>query len=95
MSFSPSPTTDSGRADRAVHAKPAHSSGRATNPAHRPLMTIKQARDYVCLGNTKLHELLASGQIHAVKLGRRTMVEVASLDAFIAKLPAAKFKAPK
>ena len=95
MSFSPSPTTDSGRANLAVQAKPAHSFGRTTNPAHRPLMTIKQARDYVCLGNTKLHELLATGQIRAVKLGRRTMVDVSSLDAFIAKLPTATFKNPK
>ncbi len=39
--------------------------------------------------NTKFYELIASGKLEAVKLGRRTFVTAASVDAYVASLPRA------
>lgn len=44
---------------------------------------------------SRLFECFASGDIRAVKLGRRTMVEVESGLAYMRKLPKAEFHAPK
>lgn len=92
MSFSTTPAIASGRTSRAENQTTPHSSAREAAPAYRPLMTVAQGRHYICVGNTKFYQLLAAGKIRAVSLGRRTMVDVASLDAFIASLPAAQFK---
>jgi excisionase family DNA binding protein len=50
-------------------------------------LTIAEATQCAGIGRTKLYELLQTGQIGAVKLGRRTFVKADSLRTFLAKLP--------
>ena len=40
------------------------------------------------IGRTKIAELIASGELASVKLGRRRLIPVAALEAFAAKLSA-------
>lgn len=40
-------------------------------------------------GKTKLYELIGTGEIEAVKLGSRTLIDVQSGDQFFASLPRA------
>lgn len=42
-------------------------------------VTVREATQMVSLGKTKIHELLASGRLKRVKVGRRTLVTVESL----------------
>lgn len=48
---------------------------------------ITTACRVVGLGRTKLYELLAKGEITAVKVGRRTIVKLSSLQEFLARQP--------
>ncbi len=54
------------------------------------LYSTNDARRIGCFGNTKLYELIGEGRLEAVKLGGKTLVTAASLDAFIASLPRAE-----
>ncbi len=47
------------------------------------------------MGHTKLYELLAKGDLTAKKIGRRTLVEVASIESFLERLPSAYIAPPK
>jgi hypothetical protein len=47
------------------------------------------------ISNSQFYEILAEGRIRVVKLGRRTLVDVESADAYFASLPRAKFRLPK
>ena len=38
------------------------------------------------IGKTKLYELLASGELEAIRVGRRTLILRASIDALIERL---------
>lgn len=38
------------------------------------------------IGKTKLYELLASGQLEAIRVGRRTLVLQESIDGFVERL---------
>ncbi len=40
------------------------------------------------IGNTKLHAILASGELKAVKIGKRTFCRRSDLDSYLASLPA-------
>jgi excisionase family DNA binding protein len=55
--------------------------------ARPKLMPLDIACRYGGFGRSKGYELIREHQITAVKLGRRTLVDVASLDAFLAALP--------
>lgn len=46
-------------------------------------VTILQARRMLGLGATKIHELLASGALRRVKVGRRTLITVASIHSLV------------
>ncbi len=50
------------------------------------LLSIPETCDETRLGRTKVYELIAEGQIEAVKVGRRTLVPYDSLLAWLAKL---------
>ena len=52
------------------------------------LLTVAETAAAFSIGRTKLYELLATGKIDAVKLGRRTLVRTASLRDFMDSLPA-------
>ena len=59
-------------------------------PSH---VTVAEAIAAYRIGRTKLYDLLGNGSITAVKLGRRTFIKVASLESYIADLPAYRGRA--
>ncbi len=48
-------------------------------------LDTKAARGVLSIGNTKLYELIKSGDLTVVKIGRKTLITVASIEALIAK----------
>lgn len=50
-------------------------------------LTIAETIDRYRIGRTRLYELIGSGEIQAIKLGRRTLVRTNSLRDFIDNLP--------
>ena len=54
---------------------------------NRENITIGEAVHMFGIGRTKLYELMQSGHIEAVKLGRRTLVRTQSARSFIDNLP--------
>lgn len=49
--------------------------------------SVEGAMRYLSCGRTRLYELIGEGQIEARKCGRRTIVEVASLDRYLDNAP--------
>ncbi|MFL1461610.1 helix-turn-helix domain-containing protein [Roseococcus sp. DSY-14] len=60
----------------------------------RLLLSVAEARALLSVGHTTLYALLARGELKARRLGGRTLVEAASLRAFVAGLPVATFGTP-
>ena len=56
--------------------------------APRRLATVKQTMVYAKIGRRKLYELLNAGDIAAIKRGALTFIDLDSVDAFHAALPA-------
>lgn len=50
-------------------------------------VSIIEACDRWSIGKTRLYELLKNGELKAVKLGRRTLVDVGHGDLWFASLP--------
>jgi hypothetical protein len=48
---------------------------------------IPDALHMIGIGRTKLHELMNSGQIRAIRVAGRTLIDVASLRALIVSAP--------
>ncbi len=51
------------------------------------LIPRQRAFNVIGVGNTKGHELIAEGKLVARKLGAKTLIETASLRAYVASLP--------
>jgi excisionase family DNA binding protein len=47
------------------------------------LLTVAEVADALSLGRSKVYELMAAGQIEAIKIGRSRRVPADSLAAFI------------
>jgi excisionase family DNA binding protein len=68
------------------------------NPSNKPLppraegnsapamATVREACDYGRFGHTKCYDYINEGKIVAYKRGRRTMIDLDSIDAFNASL---------
>jgi excisionase family DNA binding protein len=46
-------------------------------------LTIQQTREALGLSKTKIHELINLNELVRLKVGRRTLITAASVDAFI------------
>lgn len=53
-------------------------------------VTIPDAVRATGIARSKLYDLLGTGEIEAVKLGRRTLIRTESLRRYVSALPAAK-----
>jgi len=62
--------------------------------SHPRLLGVPDACRALGVGRSTLFAMLRAGRLPARKLGRRTLVEVAAIDALVAGLPAATFRAP-
>lgn len=55
-------------------------------PTH-PYLTIQEFQACSRLGRTKIYELLASGELKAIKVGRRTLISGAAAQAWFDAQP--------
>ncbi len=51
------------------------------------LLTISEACETIRIGRTKFYQFLNSGDIKAVKIGKKTLIPVSELENFINNLP--------
>ncbi len=56
------------------------------------LITVSEAARRLSCSRSLLYEILGDGQIRSVKLGKKRLVQVASLEAFAASLPESQLK---
>jgi excisionase family DNA binding protein len=56
------------------------------------LLPIDRVADMIGKCRRSIYELIASGQLQAVKSGRNTLVVYDSVKGYVAGLPAARFK---
>jgi excisionase family DNA binding protein len=47
---------------------------------------VSTAMRLLGIGKTKLYELVATGDLETIRIGRRTLIMQASIDAFVARL---------
>lgn len=59
------------------------------NDAKRRLYPLMEAAEQLGVGRSTIYELIGSGQIEVVKIGRRTLVPADSLDRYVDRLTAA------
>lgn len=59
--------------------------------APRTLFGIAEVQASTGLGRTQIYELIGSGELPSVKIGRRRMVRAGDLNKWVASLPAEPF----
>jgi excisionase family DNA binding protein len=55
-------------------------------PAERLMLTVEQSAELLGLGRTTTYELVMSGTIESVHVGRRRLIPRSALDRFIERL---------
>ena len=71
-----------------THQKQPTAGGPAASDATRGAYTVERAcRRLGDIGRTTVYGLIAAGKLEAVKLGSRTLITAASIDALLASLP--------
>lgn len=58
------------------------------NDRSKKYLKIALICERYCLGRTKVHELIRSGCLRAVKVGATTLVDVEAADEYFSRLPA-------
>lgn len=51
------------------------------------LLSVSEVLATLSIGRTSFYEMVAEGKLRPVKIGRRTMIVAAELEAFIVNLP--------
>jgi excisionase family DNA binding protein len=63
----------------------------ANNGAVTPyLHTVPESAEKLCIGRTKLYELIDAGKIKTVKIGSRTLISDDELQRFVRELGGAR-----
>lgn len=63
-----------------------HTRKPATVPAPRLAVGIEEAADLLGLGRSLLFRLIKEGQLRSVKVGKRRLIAVSELEAFMGRL---------
>lgn len=65
-----------------------HAVDSAVGPPHKLLYGIDEAGPMIGVRRSKIYELIASGDLESVKLGKRRLIPADSLAALVARLRA-------
>ena len=68
---------------------------RERGPAQPRLLSVEDAARMLGLGLTSTYNLVARGELNAIKIGDRSLIPVENIDKFIASRPKAKIAAPR
>jgi excisionase family DNA binding protein len=83
-------STECGRVPDPTHQKRPLAGAPAAPEAARSAYTVEGAGLHLGgIGRTTVYGLIAAGKLEAVKLGSRTLITAASIDALLASLPRA------
>jgi hypothetical protein len=77
------------------HGEPGSARAPPTVAPLPPYVPVKQACVVGGFGRSKLYEVVGHGLVRAVKLGSKTLIDTASLLAYLADLPAAQIRPAK
>ena len=50
------------------------------------LVPVNEAAQAINTGRTKIYELIAAGELDLVKIGKKSLITVASVEAFVSRL---------
>lgn len=56
----------------------------------RAMMTINEFTDWGCVSRTRTYELIRTGELKAVKAGRRTLIRADAAKAWLDALPSVR-----
>lgn len=63
--------------------------------AQKGALSLPEFLHWSGLGRTKTLEEIATGRLHAVKVGRRLLIPVAAAELWLAAQPAARYSVPR
>ena len=69
-------------------AEPAEVSSQGSSPERRLLYSVEEAAELLGIGRTFMFELVATGQVASLKLGKRRKIPRSALDEYVTRLAA-------